>query len=258
MRRAVFNQKGGVGKSTIAVNLAAVGAAEGRRTLVVDLDPQCNATQYLLGEEARRLPTTLLDYFESHLYLTFRSRSPEEFVHPTPFENLSILPAHPELEEIEDKLESRYKMFKLRDLLRSLDGFQEVYMDTPPAFNFYSRSALLAADSCLVPFDCDRFSRNALYTLLENIAEIRRDHNPDLRMEGIVVNQYQARARLPRKIVEELVAEGLPVLKTYLSSSVVVRESHDKACPLIHLDPRHKLAEEFRALHGELKAASAS
>lgn len=118
--------------------------------------------------------------------------------------------------------------------------------------NFYTRSALIAAQGCLIPFDCDDFSRRALYTLLESVDEIRADHNADLRVEGIIVNQFQPRANLPQRLVQELIDEGLPVLQPYLSASVKVRESHQQAVPMIFMDPQHKLTHEFVALHDAL------
>jgi chromosome partitioning protein len=253
MRRVVFNQKGGVGKSTIACNLAAISAARGRRTLVVDLDPQSNSTRYLLGEEADELQDTLADFFEEVLSFRLFPKGPEAFVHATPFPGLAVMPADPRLDELTDKLESRYKMYKLREALDALEAsYDAVYIDTPPALNFYTRSALIAANLCLIPFDCDDFSRRALYTLLENVHETQADHNSDLRVEGIVVNQFQARARLPQRLVDELREEGLPVLDTFLSASVRIRESHQRARPMIHLDRGHKLTRELEALYDAL------
>ncbi len=196
MKRVVFNQKGGVGKSTIAVNLAALAASRG---------------------------------------------------------NLMVMPASGALADLHSKLESRSKILKLRKALEELEGFDEMVIDTPPALNFYTRSALIAADACLIPFDCDDFSRQALYGLLESVEEIREDHNENLRVEGIVVNQFQARAGQPQRIIQELIDEKLPVLPTMLSSSVKVRESHDASRPLIAMAPSHKLSEEFIALYDELE-----
>ena len=114
MRRVVFNQKGGVGKSTITCNLAAVSAASGLRTLVIDLDPQGNSTQYLLGAEAENPAVTIADLFDQTLNFSFKPKATAEFVLPTPFAGLDILASSPQLEELQGKLESRYKMFKLR------------------------------------------------------------------------------------------------------------------------------------------------
>jgi len=253
MRRVVFNQKGGVGKSTIACNLAAIGAHQGRKSLVVDLDPQGNSSQYLLGRSHTGATPTLADFFDQVLNFKLNPRDSAEFVIPTPFPGLDLMPSHPELEDLQGKLESRYKIYKLREALERLgDDYERIWIDTPPALNFYTRSALIAADGCLIPFDCDDFSRRALYALLENVQEIKLDHNRALAVEGIIVNQFQARASLPRRIVEELTAEGLPVLTPYLSASVKIRESHQHSRPVIHLDPRHKVTREYVALHDAL------
>ncbi|MCL2644008.1 MAG: ParA family protein [Betaproteobacteria bacterium] len=253
MRRVVFNQKGGVGKSTITCNLAAISAQKGKRTLVIDLDPQGNSTQYLLGSNATSTEVTLADFFEQSLIFRLDPKKTIDFAVTTPFDRLSIMPSHPKLEELQGKLESRYKIYKLREALDEIAGdFDQVFIDTPPALNFFTRSALIASDACLIPFDCDEFSRNALYSLLANAEEIRTDHNHDLRVEGIIVNQYQPRANLPQKVVLELIDEGLPVLQPYLSASVRIKESHERAAPMIHLDPRHKLTQEFVALYENL------
>lgn len=252
MKRVVFNQKGGVGKSTIACNLAAIAAARGQRTLVVDLDPQSNSSRYLLGSALDGLEATASEFFDQMLNFKLRPKATEDFIHPTPFDNLFILPADPALEELQAKLESRYKIYKLREALDALEGYDQIWIDTPPALHFYTRSALIAADACLIPFDCDEFARRALYTLLDNVAEIRADHNADLVVEGIVVNQFQPRASLPQRVVEELRGEGLPVLDSHLSTSVRIKESHQQAKPMIHLDRGHKLTLEFGALYDEL------
>lgn len=254
MRRVVFNHKGGVGKSTIACNLAAVSAAAGARVLVVDLDPQGNTTQYLIGKHGRELEPTLAGFFEQVLGYPLRPKKPEEFVHGTRFDRLDVLPSHPLLAEQQSKLEARYKIFKLREAVAELGKqYDFIYFDTPPALNFLTRSALVATDCCLIPFDCDDFSRRALYALLEDITEIRNDHNAGLVVEGIVVNQFMPRARLPQVLVQRLIDDGLPVLQPYLSSSVKVRESHEHATPLIHFAPKHKLTQEYVALHAGLE-----
>jgi chromosome partitioning protein len=265
MRRVVFNQKGGVGKSTITCNLAALAAlaaAAGQRVLVIDLDPQGNSTRYLLGATAdgeHAEAPGAAGFFETTLKFTLRPPPTSSFIVATPWPNLHLMPGGPQLDELHGKLESRYKIYKLRDALDELaESYDEVWIDTPPALNFYTRSALIAAQGCLIPFDCDDFSRRALYGLLETVKEIQADHNPALKVEGIVVNQYQPRASLPRRTVQELIDEGLPVLQPPLSASVKIKESHELAKPMIHLDAKHKVTLEFAALYATLSAPPAA
>jgi chromosome partitioning protein len=253
VRRVVFNQKGGVGKSTITVNLAAIAAAQGKRVLVIDLDRQGNSSRYLMGEVAPEPGTGSAAFFEASLKFSVREHKPVEFITETPFENLHLMPGNAELDELHSKLESRQKIYKLRHALDKLaEDYDEIWIDTPPALNFYTRSALIAADSCLIPYDCDAFSRAALYELMQNVQELRADHNESLHVEGIVVNQFQPRASLPQRVVQELIDEGLPVLQPYLGSSVKVKESHERSLPLIHLEPSHSLTQAYSALYEAL------
>lgn len=256
MRRVIFNQKGGVGKSTITCNLAAISAIDDKKTLVIDLDVQGNSTHYLLGQKITNADQTLAHFYKDSLGVSLFGKSGsgglDDVIHETPFPNLYVIPSHPELEALQSRLESRYKIYKLKEALDALQGFDRIYIDTPPVLNFFSRSALIAAKRCLIPFDCDAFSREALLSLLGAVAEIKADHNADLDIEGIIVNQFQSRANLPQQLVAELIEQGLPVLSTKLSPSVKVRESHSDSKPLIHFAPDHKLTEEYIALHEEL------
>ncbi len=253
MIRVVFNRKGGVGKSSITCNLAAVAASQGVKTLVVDLDAQTNATSYL-GHDAGDDIAGIAEFFESQISFQYRDFAATDFIRSTAFENLSLISADASLLDLEQKLESRHKIYKLRDFLRELSAkYEQIFIDTPPALNFYSLSALIAADRCLIPFDCDAFSRDALMNLLVALEEIREDHNPDLEIEGIVINQFQARARLPQASVQELEAAGLKILQPYISSSVRMKESHARQRPLVYLPGRHKLTEEFMALYEGLR-----
>lgn len=252
-KRVVFNQKGGVGKTTIVCNLAAIAASQGLRTLVIDLDTQGNATQYLTGSDLISPDRTIADFFDSTLGFSLQSPAFAGFATPTPFDNLDVVAASPRLEELIVKLEAKQKIYKFRDALRKLRGYDAIFIDTPPALNFYSRSALIAADRVLIPFDCDEFARQALYTLLENLHEIRADHNEDLAIEGIVVNQFQSRSKLPTRLVEELRAEGHPVLEQTLGSSVKVKESHEAHVPLIWHDGKHRITQDYVALFNALE-----
>ena len=231
-----------------------MSASRGLRTLVLDLDVQGNSTRYLLGDQADGVEDgTVADFFQQTLGFSFQPKQVGEFIYETPIEHLHLMPSSPTLDELHGKLESRYKIYKLRDALESLsDRYDRIFIDTPPALNFYTRSALIAAERCLIPFDCDDFSRRALYTLMQNVQEIQSDHNPALKVEGVIVNQFQPRASLPQKVVAELIEEGLPVLQPYLGASVKIKESHERALPMVHLDPKHKLTLEFVALHDAL------
>jgi chromosome partitioning protein len=254
-KRVVFNQKGGVGKTTIVCNLAAIAASRGLRTLVIDLDTQGNATQYLTGSAPLQPDRTIADFFEASLSFSLTPPAFVSYASGTAFDNLDVIAASPRLDELAVKLESKQKIYKLRDALKKLKGYDAVFIDTPPALNFYSRSALIAADRVLIPFDCDEFARQALYTLLDNIQEIRADHNDDLEIEGIVVNQFQARSKLPSRLVEELKAEGKPILDCAIGSSIKVKESHEQHKPLIHFDRGHRITQEYLALFDSLKPA---
>ena len=240
--------------SLIVYNLAAIATQEGKRVLLVDLDPQGNSTHYLLGRPGKEIFPNGFDCFNDWLLFTSRVGGPRACIHSSPFSGLDVLPSHPDLEELQAKLEMRYKMFKLRELLLSLSEYNEIFLDTPPAWNFYTRSAMIASERCLIPFDCDAFSRQALYTLLQQVREISSDHNPQLEVDGIVANQFQPRARLPRQLLEEMLAGELPVLETKLSSSIKIRESHQHCKPLVFMDLKHKTTLEFRNLYHELQS----
>ncbi|RYL29680.1 ParA family protein [Acinetobacter piscicola] len=273
--RVVFNQKGGVGKSSITVNLAAMSANAGLKTLVIDLDPQANSSQYLLGDDATyssdktALEPNIENFFQDVLgnnqqkglignaigsLLKSKNKGFEQYIHHSPFANLDVLPASPNLGSLEHALEAKHKIYKLRDAIQTLTGkYERIFIDTPPAFNFFTLSALITADRVLIPFDCDVFSKRALQTLIENVIETQDDHNDRLEIEGIIVNQFQAQAKLPREVVQQLKDENLPVLENMLPPSVIMKESHHKNLPLIYFATDHKLTQAYQSLFNEIE-----
>lgn len=266
--RVVFNKKGGVGKTTITCNLAAISASTGKKTLVIDLDPQANSSQYLMNDQYNEIieeGRTIFDFFKTSLdggsifafnpffaNVNTSGPKPESFIHQTRFDNLYIIPSHPDLADIETQLVNKHKIYKLKEMVEKFTEFDALFIDTPPAMNFFSQSALIAASRCLIPFDCDAFSKDAIFEVGQHIGDIQSDHNNDLVVEGIIVNQYMARANYPKLIVQDLKQDGLPILSTKISSSVKIRESHHESTPMIFLSPGHKVTQEYQTLYDEI------
>lgn len=252
MKRVIFNRKGGVGKSTITCNLAAIAASKGKNVLVIDLDPQANTTSYL-GHDGKDNVVGIAEFMESTISRNYRGFTSEDYIRKTRFANLSLISASYRLVDLEAKLEAKHKIYKLRDFINNVsDTFDEIYIDTPPALNFFTLSALIASDKCLLPYDCDVFARDAMIDLMEELEEIIEDHNPELTIEGVVVNQFQARAKLPQQAIEELSKVGFNLIEPFISSSVKVKESHALHTPLIFLDEKHKVTQEFVNLYSAL------
>lgn len=259
MRTIVFNQKGGVGKSSITVNLAAVSASMGLKTLVIDLDVQGNSSHYLGYDIQQKSDKTIADLFDQTSSWFSFSTPIKDFPHKTAHENLDVIPSSPRLATMENDLERRYKIYKLREALDELQpNYDCIFIDSPPNLNFYSKAGLIAAQRLLIPFDCDSFSQQALMTLLDNLAELRDDHNRDLELEGIVVNMYNSQARFPQQIIESVKSLGLPVLEPYLPQSVKMKESHFEQSPMIYSHPKHKLTQSFVDLFSQLEVAKSA
>ena len=125
----------------------------------------------------------------------------------TSYDNLHLVTASSDLPDLQSKLESKFNINKLRKLLVELsEDYERIYIDTPPSLNFYTFSALVAADSLMIPFDCDSFSRQALYRVIEQVEELRLDHNESLKVEGVVINQFIGHTSLHQNLVDELLA----------------------------------------------------
>ncbi|CZF79039.1 Sporulation initiation inhibitor protein Soj [Grimontia celer] len=255
MRRIIFNQKGGVGKSSITVNLAALSAASGKKTLLIDLDIQGNSSHYLGVDINAKNDRTVADLLDQTVSWFSVSTPIKNFPQATAYENLDIIPSSPRLAALEPELERRYKIYKLRDALDELENeYERIYIDTPPNLNFYSKAGLIAAHKLLIPFDCDSFSHQALLTLMDNLAELRDDHNRKLMLEGVVVNMFNAQAKFPGQIIENVRELGLPLLEPFIPQSVKMKESHYHQKPLVHFAPKHKLSESFQALYEQLES----
>jgi chromosome partitioning protein len=250
--RVVFNQKGGVGKTTLATNLATCAALAGHRTLLIDADPNANATSHLLGREyppAR----TLAHFYDACLGLSLFRQSVAEFVLASArVPGLHVLAGDRRLDDLRPKLESRHKINKLRDGMMSLP-YEHVYFDTPPTLDFYSLSCLIAAHELLIPIDCDAFSVQAAQEVRKAVDEVRQDHNPQLVISGVVVNHYQRSTRHASRMVSELRRLGFRVLEPFIPASVKVRESHSEKAPFMVRHGDHPVG---RAMKGVFDAIS--
>jgi chromosome partitioning protein len=253
--RVIYNQKGGVGKTTLAVNLAACSARSGQKTLLVDTDPQGNSTSHLLGRD-KTANKTISDFYESCLGLNLFRQSLLEYVTTeTGIKNLHLVAADRQLEELRNKLENKHKIMKLRDGIRSTN-YDAIYFDPPPANDFYALSSLIAASEILIPIDCDAFSVRAAQDIFATIREVQADHNPELRILGIVVNQFQKGTKHASAIIADLQKLGFDVLEPYIPSSIKVRESHSDAVPVVCQSPDHAVSRAFAELFTKIETIS--
>lgn len=255
IKRVIYNQKGGVGKTTLAVNLAACSALAGKKTLLVDTDPQGNSTSYLLGPDLK-IETSIADFYENCLGINLFRQSVYDYVtESTGVHNLHLVASTRKLEELRNKLENKHKILKLRDgILQS--EYDAIYFDPPPANDFYALSSLIAADEILVPIDCDAFSIRAAQDILEIIREVQMDHNQNLRVLGVVVNQFQKSTNHSLSIIERLKDLGLEILEPYIPTSVKVRESHSECRPAVCKYPSHSVSKAFMDLYKEIELKS--
>ena len=247
---AVSNQKGGVGKTTTTINLAAALVEHGMRVLIVDLDPQGNASTGLGIDAASRLKTTydlLLD--EAPL---------SEVIRQTEIEDLLIAPATTDLSSADLQMVSNEKRsFLMHDALRqhAIDEYELDYIliDCPPSLNLLTVNAMVASDSVLVPLQSEFFALEGLSQLMLTVREVRQSANPDIRIEGIVLTMYDRRNNLSRHVEKDARDTlGELVFKTIIPRNVRVSEAPSFAMSVLDYDSESLGSQAYRALAKEV------
>ncbi len=253
---SIANQKGGVGKTTTSINLCAAIAKSGARVLLVDLDPQGNASTGL-GVESEMRDLTTYDLLTGEV-------SPTEAVQETKVDNLFIVPATTDLSSADINLMSKEKRsFMLHDALRQPDidtlNLDYILIDCPPSLNILTVNAMIASDSVIVPLQSEFFALEGLSQLMLTIREVRQTANPKLRIEGIVLTMYDSRNNLSQQVEADARDNlGDMVFETVIPRNVRLSEAPSFALSVIDYDPDSKGAKAYQALAEEISARHSS
>lgn len=243
---AIANQKGGVGKTTTAINLAACLAAAERQVLLIDLDPQANATQGI-GVDKNEQELTVYDAMVNDTPL-------EEIVQPTDMENLSVVPSNRDLVGAEVELvDMTRREFRLRNQIGGVrDRFHYTIIDCPPSLSLLTVNGLAAADAVLIPLQCEYYALEGLSELLQTIILVRDNLNARLSVMGVLLTMFQ-HTNLSRQVVDDVRGHlGDKVFDTIIPRNVTLSEAPSFGRPIIYYDAKCPGAQAYIALAREV------